>query len=147
MVRGWKIKIADQAKYCHLDDQGVLCYKANCGRYKHARVHIPESMRKAIICTHHEPLHANYNSTIKSISRKYYWHSLTPDTREFVNTCKPCQTRKSPKGKKPNDWQDEDIVSIRRFTNIQTKTKTKAHSLENRRHDDGKNPCKWQETG
>ena len=97
----------------------MLHYKSPVGKYRHPRVYIPQQLVKVIISTHHEPAHTDHRRTIRAIKRKYYWHSLTPDTREFVNACEACQAKKSPTGRKPNVWQNEKIVSIYPFQYVQ----------------------------
>jgi transposase InsO family protein len=61
---------------------------------------IPETMVRDALIMSHEGFagHLGINKTFARVNSKFYWPTMTRDTKNFVESCETCSGRKSPTG-------------------------------------------------
>lgn len=80
---------------------GVLCRISASGRH---RLVVPAILKASIIEAYHSNKfsgHLGINKLYDKLKKRYYWHNMERDIRQYVNTCLGCRVHKAPKKKRP----------------------------------------------
>ena len=95
-------KIVQEAKTMFLDEEGML-YKVQTPTEYNAQTSellvIPKSLRKHYLAACHDSTlsgHLGVTKTLQSLKQKYWWKNMRKDVRQYINSCKTCQSSKNP---------------------------------------------------
>jgi transposase InsO family protein len=75
---------------------------------------IPPRLRQAVLVACHDSSfsgHLDVQRTYARVSTLYYWRRMYSDVKEYVESCNPCATRKSPRSRGQAPLQDHFIPS------------------------------------
>lgn len=81
------------------DDEGVYKYVSTSKNGFVWKLVVPDTLRMQVINEAHNPptaAHGGMNKTLNRIKLRYFWPSMTKDTKNYVRTCEICQTTKYP---------------------------------------------------
>ena len=67
----------------------------------------PAGRREVMRALHDLPMsgHLGYNKTYEKMRSQFYWKGMGVDIKDFVRTCAPCQSRKTPQPKRSGEMQ------------------------------------------
>lgn len=103
-----------------VNGEGLLRYEGK------AYVLNNKTVRYEVLSVNHDDPtggHMAWRRTLANIRRKYYWHGMNAEVKEYVNTCDICQRikvhRHAPYGKLqplpvpkgPGDWMSLDFIT------------------------------------
>ena len=74
----------------HFQDFTVLCDISTA----YIRPIVPREWRRRIFDTNHGLSRAGNSPTLRAISRRFVWHKMKTDVRNWYRTCHPCQSSK-----------------------------------------------------
>lgn len=78
-------------KFPTLMPDAELWYETSTGDN---RIYIPKSFRKNVFETSHNLSHPGINSTVKQITKKYFWPDMKKEVAAWTRCCIPCQRAK-----------------------------------------------------
>ena len=73
------------------------------GAKAHARVVVPESLRKCVIESYHNSVmsgHQGRKRTTQQIARTFFWPGMAKDVKRWICSCLACAKRKTPRPKR-----------------------------------------------
>ena len=77
------------------------------------RVVIPQSMRREILVQCHDGLggsHLGREKTLNKVAQRFFWQNMAKDVREYVESCKVCNARKSPR--RPTEPEQQPLPVV-----------------------------------
>ena len=90
-----------------LDDHGILCYNPSTGAQT-ARIVLPASLRTDTLFEAHDIPTAGHLGSAKTwayIRERYFWEGLHADVKSYVDSCRKCQEKSTPRRPAPGPLQ------------------------------------------
>jgi transposase InsO family protein len=98
-----RARIAAAADHFVLDDNGTLIRVEQSKKGAAFQVVIPWQLRGIVLRSCHSDItsgHFGFQRTLDLVRERYYWETMTTDTKKFVRACIACQLSKKSRRKK-----------------------------------------------
>jgi len=98
-----RARVAVAADHFLLDDNRTLIRVENSAKGAIFQVVIPWHLRGIVLRSCHSDItsgHFGFQRTIDLVRQRYYWETMTTDTKKFVKACIACQLSKKTRSKK-----------------------------------------------